>query len=177
MIQNRSEQEKQMLFLCYDARGQIMQQSIEMEKLIEYYIAGKFLEDENKKIEFIITIIAPHVIFSKKIEIFIHLVEKYDSWFNDKYNGITGRLTSLRDERNRFAHWPLDFSDIALTDFIERKGITLVRLKSVKAKDGEDPLSVDRHLYLVDGIKRVLAEMKIICKALQELTKMKDPSH
>ena len=107
---DQNEVEKNMIILCYDMRGRLMQLTIEIEKIVEYYIASKFIKEEDKITELIITIISPHIIFSKKIEIFCYLISAYDKWFIDKHTGINAALNTIKEERNRFAHWSLDFS-------------------------------------------------------------------
>jgi len=147
---DKNEIEEQMIILCYDMRGRLMQLTIEVEKIIEYYIGSKFAKDENKITELILTIISPHIVFSKKLEIFAHLISIYDKWFIEKHTGINSALSTIKEERNRFAHWSMDFSPEAQNNFVNKKGITLVKVKSVKHKPDQDILTVERFLYTVD---------------------------
>jgi hypothetical protein len=152
-----------------------MQLTIEIEKIVEYYIASKFIKEEDKITELIITIISPHIIFSKKIEIFCYLISVYDKWFIDKHTGINAALNTIKEERNRFAHWSLDFSPNAQETFINKKGITLVKLKSVKPKDDQDILTVERFLYTVDRFNELISVITVAENALLELTNLQTP--
>lgn len=170
-MRNRKEIELDILKVAYDSRGKIIQTVTEIERMIDYYIASKFLTDEDKIIELIITIISP-LTLANKIEILSLLIEKYDKPFLDSHLGFMALLTRIREERNRFAHWPLEFSAPALSDFEQKSGITLVKLKAIKPSKlsaNEDHLSVDRNLYTEDGITNLLVEIKKMDYAMREL--------
>ena len=44
--------EKLMFRQTYKYRGIMLQRSIEIEKILEFYISGVFSKDENKRLEF-----------------------------------------------------------------------------------------------------------------------------
>lgn len=118
------------------ARGVIIHLAIETEKMIEWYIASKLSDSAEKKIEMVLTLLAPNVILFKKAEVFIGMVERHDKWFIEENPDVLGKLGDIVKYRNVFAHWPVSYKPEDIESYIKGNGFILVSLKLQKNETG-----------------------------------------
>lgn len=113
-------------------RGHVMQRCVELEMLIDIYI-GKYFTNERKKLEELVTlIIAPRMTFDSKIQVLKVLIDDNESGFKTKYPNFNKHLKEIIENRNIFAHYPVDLSNYALSHYKKDKTITLLKFKNVK---------------------------------------------
>ena len=99
-----------------DSRGRILQHAIDMENIMGIYISEHFTKDKDKVEEFY-SLILSRVSFESKYQAFIYLVRKYSPEFVTNNPDFHKEIIKLIEERNVFAHWPVDFSEQAISDF------------------------------------------------------------
>jgi hypothetical protein len=149
----------------YKIRGHVLQRAVELESLIDIYIAEHFTKDEIKIVELISLLLAPRITLDNKAQVFIYLIDKYNPDFkkaNPKYANV---LKKIIEERNVFAHYPVDFSDEALAAYERDATIIFVKLKnSSEYKDAEGEkiasLAGNKHIK-EDSLNKLLRVMQI----------------
>ena len=95
--------------LAANRRGLIINQTINLEKVIDWRIAQHFCKDDTKREELEALIISG-LPFSKKIDILIYLLEKHDNDFFKAHKSAKRHLHKIRENRNNMAHSWLDVS-------------------------------------------------------------------
>jgi len=120
----------------YASRGRILQLAIETETLMDIFIAYYFTDDEFKIDEFISTILVPHISFGKKKELFQYTMEKSGLLEEGQIKKTMEVIKVIVEERNIFAHWPLDFSEEALYVYEQLRIVTLKKMK-IKRLNGQ----------------------------------------
>jgi hypothetical protein len=121
---------EKMLHHVYRMRGQVLQFAIEVETSIELYITSHFVDDKEKRGQFIALILAPRVTFNDKFQIFQYLVEKNNPEFKEIAPTYRKDIPEMVERRNWFAHYPVDFSDEAQAAFEKDGTIAFVKLKN-----------------------------------------------
>jgi hypothetical protein len=124
--------QEQMMLQMSKYRGQFISVAIEMERCLDYYIASQFADSDEKKYSLIIHITAPYLQMQKKIEVFETLSQKNNPELKERIPDIYSNIRRINDDRNKFAHYSLDFSDEAMKDFSQKQILTLVKLKPTK---------------------------------------------
>ena len=150
-------------------RGTMMHLAVNVEKVVDYYISSKYCEEENKRIELILFVINKHT-FANKIEIFGELISEYDIDFINKNPTILSDLDLLRIERNKFAHWPLQYTEESREIFKQRRSIVLGQLKVAK-KHRDDMLTIRAHEYTSEAINRLYKTFADVRNSLYDLCK------
>lgn len=95
--------------LAAEKRGLILNQTVNLEMIIDFRIARYFSQTEEKQHE-----LAEYVIsglsLSNKIVTLLSLLKKYDDWILTEYPTIKDDLDKIRKARNEMAHSWLDIS-------------------------------------------------------------------
>src|SRR5258705_4815226 len=147
MAEPKLTTEKKIYISSKEARGVIIQNAIEIERMMEYYIGKCFCRTENKITELILLMIAP-IQFSQKKELFDFLIQSHNKKFLSKHMSCLSKIGTIIKERNIFAHWSADFSKHAEQDFEQRGVISFVKLKrSKKANTRKELLLPDMQTY------------------------------
>lgn len=150
------------------ARGTVLQLAIETENLIEGYIASKFAESQAKRTELIIKILAQRVGANDKIDVFRLLIQRYDKAFYSKHKSIIGKIKSINQTRNQFAHWPVSLKSEDIEMHSKGKGFRLIRL-TVK-KELSDKTDIPDEIYsnsrLNDKVKYITGVNILLIKLI-----------
>jgi hypothetical protein len=153
-----------MLIDAYNIRGRIIQRAIEIESTIDIYIVEHFTKDVAKQVELRALVIAPRVSFENKFQIFSYLIQEYNPEFAEANKGYKKDLPYIIEERNAYAHFPIDFSQEALNNYEKDGIITFVKLKNSK----EFGISTARNTKS-DHVNQLLALMNKYAIAIRQL--------
>ena len=156
-MEDRERIEAMVSIAAYDIRGRILQRAVEIESIINIYIAEHFTKDKPKNEELICLILSPRVTFENKIQIFKYLVDKYNPEFKESNKQYSKDLTVLCEERNVFAHYPVEFSQKALKNYVDHNVVTFVKLKNVN-QSGNASLVNERHMS-EESVNAILDKM------------------
>ena len=166
-MEERERIEAMVSIAAYDIRGRILQKAVEIESIINIYIAEHFTKDKSKNEELICLILSPRVTFENKIQIFKYLVDQYNPEFKDANKQYSKDLIELCEERNVFAHYPVEFSQQSLKDYVDRNIVTFVKLKNV-SREGNASLVNRRHMS-EDAVNGILDRMSKYIVTLRKL--------
>lgn len=120
---------KELLQAAMVARGKIIQAAVDLESLMHIYIAKHFADEETKYAELLTLVLAPRVTLNNTFDIFTYLVNTYNPEFKAANKKFTKHIKHIIEERNVYAHYPVDFSDTSKKDFEESGIITFLRYK------------------------------------------------
>jgi hypothetical protein len=128
----KEDEFKQMAERAYYIRGLVINESIFIEKAIEYFIATHFcLETENRDL-FVEQILTDNINLSAKINMFKKIINlKYENWSLDNPH-IFKNLDKICTDRNILAHEVLDTSKYGLKRFMLNKELNFVKLNRPK---------------------------------------------
>ncbi len=89
-------------------RGVIISQTIQLERLIDEFIARYFIPGSKKKLELMELLISDRMSFNDKADVFIHLLKKkceiLGKDFKAEFPRIAKDFQEIAKDRNRFAH-------------------------------------------------------------------------
>ena len=111
-------------------RGSVLQLAVQLEMVIDVYIAEHFTKDVNLINEFICLILSPSVNLKEKLRVFVFLVNKYDPEFKQANPKFAKDLDSIIEQRNAFAHLPIDVSETAIQSYRQDAQLQLIRFKN-----------------------------------------------
>ena len=166
-MEERERIEAMISIAAYDIRGRILQKAVEIESIINIYIAEHFTKDEAKNEELICLILSPRVTFENKIQIFKYLIDKYNPEFKNANKQYSKDLTDLCEERNIFAHYPVEFSQQSLKNYTDHSVVTFVKLKNV-SHEGNASL-VNRRELSEAAVNAILDKMTKYIVILRKL--------
>ncbi len=117
----------------YHYRGQILGDTIYLERLLDSVIASHFCPEIDKQKEFYELIIAnERMSFSNKIQVFEYLFKKYHKDFVEKHPTIFADIKNINDERNMVAHFLLDSSPEGIERFNKEGVFGFVKFRNGK---------------------------------------------
>ncbi|HEV8284383.1 MAG TPA: hypothetical protein VGQ09_08735 [Chitinophagaceae bacterium] len=166
-MEDRETIEAMVSIAAYDIRGRILQRAVEIESTLDIYISEHFTTDSVKNEELVCLVLSPRVTFENKIQIFRYLVDKYNPEFKNEYKQYFKDLVQLCEERNIFAHYPVDFSEQSIINFRDHKVVTFVKLKNV-TQEGDIKL-VNVRAMPEDAVNTILGQMIKYIQALKKL--------
>lgn len=102
--------------LAAGKRGLILNQTVNLEMIIDYRISRYFAQTKDKQHELAQTVISG-LPFNQKISVLLSLLEKYDEWIFEAHPKIKKDLDKIRAARNEMAH---SWLDITVT-FVENR--------------------------------------------------------
>jgi hypothetical protein len=139
-------------------RGKIIEQTVMLERSIDYYIASHFCKTEDAKQEmFEFVLGTERISFRGKINVFKAITQKHNKAFHDSnktlYEKLSGKIV---DRRNRFAHAQLDTGIDAAILYREKKEITFINYDFTRGdKSGKERYSLQRLQEYFDTIFNV----------------------
>jgi len=115
------------------SRGTMIQIISEIETMMSIYIAELLTSDKQKTEELICLILAPRVSLEDKRQVFCFLVDQYNPEFKKEHPNHNADLKRFVEQRNIYAHYPVDFSEDAIKKYKDETTFTFVQLKNSKA--------------------------------------------
>ncbi|MCO5945343.1 hypothetical protein [Mucilaginibacter flavidus] len=86
-------------------RGEILHDSIQIEKEVDTFLANYFINDVEKQIE-LLELILDRLTFDAKLAIFDTMLKKlHPGIYEKKFSKLISELRILKDQRNMFAHY------------------------------------------------------------------------
>lgn len=163
--QEREANQNKILETAYIVRGIVLQRAIEIETLIEGYITDHFSNDIQKKEELVTLILAPRVSFENKAQVFIFLLGEYKKDFAEKIKVFKENIIKIGEIRNHAAHFPVEFSDYAISVYQKQESIILIKFKNNGDKRAVDKTINRIHFtkgYVNDYLTKCIECMKIL---------------
>ena len=116
---------------AYKYRGQIINDLIHLERLIDESISRHFCSDAEKKTELMELILCnERISFHSKIQVFQYIFDKHKKEFVSNNLNIFSDIKKLNDERNIIAHYLLDTSETGKKTFKETGNIGFVKFRN-----------------------------------------------
>jgi len=122
-------QEERIYDAVYNIRGRVIQWAVQIESIIDLYIAESFISDENKIIEFV-SLFGSRIPFMEKLNIFRHIVDTSRPDFGQAIPNYFNDLKGINEFRNIVAHLPVPFSQNEMDDFDNKGIVTFAKLKT-----------------------------------------------
>lgn len=113
-------------------------------------------------------ILAPRMEFKPKVEVFRYLVDKYNPEFKESNPRYFTDFVAIVEERNVFAHYPVELSEDALSTFQKDGSLILVQQKNKKLNKKESVL-LERTLLTEEGFNTSIKLMFHYINALNNL--------
>jgi hypothetical protein len=161
--------------ISHKFRGQVIEAIIDMENLIDVYIAEYFAPDEEKQSEFAFTILGL-LALKQKIETFGILLRKDSSVHEDERKTLIKNMNCAKNERDAMAHLSVDITEEAIMDYKEHKALTFIRRRpestqKPKSNKKETYLAL-RQVYTEDAANKVLRQIHEANAFLQKVLKI-----
>ena len=159
---------KQMLFqsIVETIRGRVIHACIDIEFMIDGYIAEHFCNTQDKVDELASLILMPRVSWNDKVEIFSVLIEKYNKQFNTSYPDYKKDIIDLIEKRNQFAHFPSNNTIEGIRHFDKTGNIQFLKFKNFKEKVTKDISYQQKPEYSHEEIKNYIAAANKYSKAI-----------
>ena len=100
-------------------RGTVLTACINLELIMDIYIAEQFCDSKDDVNELCSLIITPRVPWREKLEIFKVLISKNSENFKIKNTNFYKDILNIIDHRNVFAHFPANISKAGLDEYNE----------------------------------------------------------
>jgi hypothetical protein len=176
MIEREKPKDTQsaMSYSARDIRGVVMQMMIEIESLMNFYMAMKFCNNSEKRAIELIVAFLNSANLTRKGEIFECLVKDRNKRFARKYPWIFEKISGLIVTRNMIAHWPISFGEEPQKQYRKTGSLYFVKISKQKKKIilGE-PLTPT--VITTSEINTILQDLNNVSTALAELTKWHAP--
>jgi len=130
METNKSEQ-KFVDAIC-GVRGRFIESCIQLETMMDAYIAQYFCDTNEKVSELVYIVLAPRVSWREKLEIFKVLITRYNKKFVDDYGDFYTDILHIIEHRNVFAHFPADITPDGFKLFKEKGILPFFKFKNQK---------------------------------------------
>jgi hypothetical protein len=88
-------------------RGDVINYTILLERVMDDFIATAFSDNQERKIELIQTLISEGLMYRSKVKIVLNLIKKHypdNAERKKKFGSLKTDLSAIADERNKFAH-------------------------------------------------------------------------
>jgi hypothetical protein len=121
--------EDRLLDAIYNIRGRVIQRAVEIESVIDIYIAEHFTKDPDKLHEFV-SLITSRTTFDNKLQMFKFLVDKHNKDFVGGFRTYHNEIKKAMEWRNVIAHYPVPFNKNSIEAFDKERIVLFVKLKS-----------------------------------------------
>lgn len=126
------EEFKEFIKKAHEVRGSILNESIFLEKMLNYFIATHYCGDTEIRDEMCNNFLEFDVSFRAKVACFGRIMkENYKSWLSE-HNKIPEYLTKICDLRNAISHQVLDTSKYGRQQFLLFKEINLTHFNKIE---------------------------------------------
>jgi hypothetical protein len=142
-------------------RGELLNETINLENIIEDYIATHFCSDKNKIREFK-TLIVWKMNFDRKINILKSIVnDHHKEWFQGKYPDFFTDVRKIQSLRNDLAHMSLPVN-LKSGDNMKKQVVELTntanQLKTITEKEIDKTISLAKMYVIAFNFQAVFAK-------------------
>ena len=170
-IQEEYEIDKNFLDIIFEMRGKVIQTCIDLETVMDGYIAEHFSEMEEKIIELASIVLAPRVTWGEKLAIFTVLIEKYNHAFMEKYPEFDKDIKKIIEHRTVFAHYPADVTPQGFILFKEKGKVAFFKFKNAKMPVTKEIVYSSQPSYTNEEINGILRGIHIYTQAIHKMIK------
>ena len=157
------------LNVIYELRGKLLQTCIDLEMVMDSYIAEHFCESDAKVYELATIVLAPRIPWREKLAIFWVLIEKYNQAFKDEYPEFSNDIINTIEHRNVFAHLPADLTANGFKLFKEQGIVPFLKFKNSKMPITKEIVYVRSPSYTNQEINSILAGIHIYTSAIHKM--------
>src|SRR5665647_1756247 len=143
--------------LLNQVRGTVLTACINLEIIIDLYIAEKICDTKDKINEMTSLILTPRVSLREKLEIFKVLIAKYNPEFKDKKGNFYNDLKNIIEHRNVFAHLPASVSDEGLDEYNNKGNFMFYKFKNFTDEATKEIGYSRVPIYTNDSIDEILS--------------------
>jgi hypothetical protein len=159
------------LRVVYELRGKVLQTCIELETVMDGYIAEYFCESEDKIIELASIVLAPRIPWGEKLAIFSVLIEKYNRPFMDEYSDFNKDIQNIIEHRNVFAHFPANTTPSGVELFKKVGVVAFLKFKNSKMPVTKEIVYARQPSYTNDEINLILKGIHTYTMAIHKMLK------
>ena len=152
-------------------RGKVLSWSMSVEQLIGEVITKHFVSESNN-LKFS-SIVLPHIFFEKKITILQSILDlKEYVEIKKEYNKIIGNLNSIKDYRNKLAHWHSDLFENIVNSKYGKKDIIILSYK--KGNVISKKITEGQQKSIIKLIRKSISDLRGISMKINRLNKQKN---
>jgi hypothetical protein len=148
-------------------RGPIIERAVQIEQLIDIYIAAKFTNSLDSEDEFICLILA-NMNMQTKLKVFGYLMNKHNKDYTNSNPEFYNDLCISNSRRNAIAHYPAAFDESSVLDFLLFNKFTLAKARHEKQSIPEFEMFERQHISeddingLMQMMDRYIADLRIL---------------
>jgi len=157
------------LSVVYELRGKLLQTCIDLEMVMDSYIAEHFCESNAKVYELATLILAPRIPWREKLAIFWVLIEKYNQEFKDEYPEFSNDIINVIEHRNVVAHLPADLTPNGFKLFNEQGIVAFLKFKNSKMPVTKEIVYVRSPSYINEEINGILIGVHTYTSAIHKM--------
>lgn len=145
-------------------RGGVLNETISLERIIDYYIAAHFCKTDKSRQEISELILSTErITLNNKVHILLFLVKKYDKEWANKNQSILEKLEAIPKRRNSFAHYNLSTRIEDSEHFKNTSEITLIKFTN----------GITFKRYSKDYVQKLVDDIFECSQAIDKLNKDK----
>jgi hypothetical protein len=168
---NYQPRDPKLLNLIYELWGKVLQTCIELETIMDAYIAEHFCQSEDKIVELASIVLAPRVSWGDKLAIFSVLIEKYNKPFMNTYPDFNKDIQRIIEHRTVFAHYPANTTRIGVKLFKEEKIVAFYKFKNSRMPKTKEIVYNRQPSYTENEINLILKGITTYTIAIHNILK------
>jgi hypothetical protein len=165
------EVDEKFINLICELRGKVIQTCIDLEMIMDAYIAEHFCESESKVAELASIVLVPRVQWREKLAIFTVLIERYNQSFKDEFPDFDKDIINTIEHRNVFAHLPADVTSKGYKLFLENGIVAFFKFKNTKMPKTKEVVYMRSPSYTNEKINGILKGIHTYTVAIKKLLK------
>lgn len=151
-------------------RGLVIQKCTELEWAMEVYISEYFSNDNKRIIELATLVLAPRVSWYDKLDILKTIFELNKVQMNAKMKNYYSDIKSIIEDRNVFAHFPIDQTASALQEFNSKKALRFLKFKNSKENTLKKLQLVNYKSYTPKQLGIIIDKLEIYAEEIKKMT-------
>ena len=165
------EIEQKYVDLISEIRGKVIQTCIDLEMIMDAYIAEHFCETEEKVAELASLVLVPRVQWREKLAIFTVLIERYNQSFKTEFPDFDKDIINAIEHRNVFAHLPADITNKGYKLFQDKGIVAFFRFKNTKMPKTKEIVNMRSPSYTNEEVNSLLRGIHTYTVAIKKLLK------
>ena len=150
-------------------RGPIIEQAIQIESLIDIYIASKYATSRDIEDE-LICLVLSNLGMNVKLKIFGYLINKHNKEYSDLNPQFYNDLCVVNSRRNAIAHYPAAFDELSVENFILFNKFTLTKARYESPSPSDPTLIIfEQQYFSEDDINGLIQMMDRYISDLRKL--------
>lgn len=166
---DNNESDQKFIDAICGVRGRFIESCIQLETMMDAYIAQHFCDTNEKVSELAYLVLAPRVSWREKLEIFKVLITKYNKKFEEEYGDFFKDITHIIEHRNVFAHFPADITPDGFKLFKKTGILPFIKFKNQKMPKTKKIVYIRYPSYTEEEFNSNLKSIYIYTIAIQKM--------